>query len=94
MYDPLIYVLMFPYGDKGWELGCHKSGTHHNEKCSAMQFYRYRLMICGGDTFNPLHRMGRLFQQFIIDMYVKIEGERLNFLWYNQSTIRAEVYQG
>ena len=27
-------------------------------------------------------------------MYVKIEGERLNFLWYNQSTIRAEVYQG
>ena len=27
MYDPLMYVLMFPYGDKGWELGCHKSGN-------------------------------------------------------------------
>ena len=25
MYDPLMYVLMFPYGDKGWELGCHTS---------------------------------------------------------------------
>ena len=24
MYDPLMYILMFPYGDKGWELGCHK----------------------------------------------------------------------
>ena len=22
MYDPLLYVLMFPHGDKGWELKC------------------------------------------------------------------------
>ena len=23
MYDPLMYVLIFPHGDKGWELGKH-----------------------------------------------------------------------
>ena len=94
MYDPLMYVLMFPYGDKGWELGKHKSQNHQNEKCSVMQFYRYRLMVHGGGTFNTLHRMGRLFQQYIVDMYVKIEGQRLTFLRHNQRTLRAEVYQG
>ena len=25
MYDPLMYVLMFPFGDKGWEHGSHTS---------------------------------------------------------------------
>ena len=24
IYDPLVYVLMFPYGDKGWELTCKR----------------------------------------------------------------------
>ena len=59
-----------------------------------MQFYRYRLMVHGGNTFNTLHRMGRLFQQYIVDMYVKIEGQRLTFLRHNQRTLRAELYQG
>ena len=80
MYDPLMYVLMFPYGDKGWELGCHTSKNHQSKKCSAMQFYRYRLMVHGGETFNIIHRLGRLFQQYIVDMYLKIEAERLYFL--------------
>ena len=43
MYDPLLYVLMFPYGDKGWELKC-KPG--HRE------YYAYRLMLHSGSTFN------------------------------------------
>ena len=48
----------------------------------------------GAGAFNTLHRMGRLFQQYIVDMYVKIEGQRLSFLRHNQRTLRAEVYQG
>ena len=51
-------------------------------------------MIHGGDTFNTLHRMGRLFQQYIVNMYVKIEGEQFNFLRHNQKTLLAELYQG
>ncbi|XP_074277137.1 uncharacterized protein LOC141600787 [Silene latifolia] len=39
-------------------------------------------------------RGGRLFQQFIVDMYVKIENTRLDFLRLNQDTIRADLYQG
>ena len=39
MYDPLVYVLMFPYGDKGWELGSYTSANRKSEKCSPMQYY-------------------------------------------------------
>jgi helitron helicase-like protein len=35
-----------------------------------------------------------LFQQYIVDMYAKIEQNRLNFFKVNQSTIRTELYQG
>ena len=42
MYDPLLYVLMFPFGDKGWQLKC---------KCTQLQYYAYRLMMHSGNTF-------------------------------------------
>ena len=92
MYDPLMYVLIFPHGDKGWEFGKHTS--KNKVKSVVLCSSRYRLMVQSGETFNILHRMGRLFQQYIVDMYVKIEGERLSFLRHNQRKLRADVYQG
>ncbi|XP_010669706.1 uncharacterized protein LOC104886876 [Beta vulgaris subsp. vulgaris] len=41
-----------------------------------------------------LLRAGRCLQQYIVDMYVKIENTRLDFSRYNQETIRADLYQG
>ena len=37
---------------------------------------------------------GRLFQQYVVDMYVKIETARLDCLRRNQLEIRADLYQG
>lgn len=34
----------------------------------------------------------RLFNQFLVDMYAKIETERLNFIRFKQSKLRAENY--
>ena len=34
MYDPLMYVLMFPLGDKGWE----KDHASKKKDCSSMQY--------------------------------------------------------
>ena len=51
-------------------------------------------MIHSGETVNIIHRMGRLLHQYIVDMYVKIEGERLSFLQNNQKIIQADLYQG
>ena len=38
--------------------------------------------------------MGRLFQQYIVDIYVKLENTRLDFYRKKQKEIRAELYQG
>ena len=85
MYDPLMYDLMFPFGDKGWELGCFN--TRKNKQCTAMQYYKDRLMPQSGETFNTIHRMGRLFQQFIVDMYAKIKHGRLQYIRYHQAEL-------
>ncbi|GKA91747.1 leucine-rich repeat transmembrane protein kinase protein, partial [Tanacetum coccineum] len=37
---------------------------------------------------------GRLLQQFLVDMYIKMETSRLSYLEFNQSHIRADLYQG
>ena len=41
------------------------------------QFYRYRMAICDG--FSPIHCSGKVFQQYLVDAYVKTEGCRLFF---------------
>jgi len=35
----------------------------------------------------------RLFQQFAVDMYVKVETERLAFIRFNQAKLRSENYK-
>ena len=47
-----------------------------------------------GETFNTIHRMGQLFQQYVVDMYAKIECSRLDYIRYNQNHLHAELYQG
>ena len=82
MYDLLLYVLMFPYGDKGWELKC---------KPGQREYYAYRLMLHSGSTFNIVHRMGCLFQQYVVDMYSKVEASWLWFIRNNQPKLHAEL---
>ena len=43
MYDLLLYVLMFPHGDKGWEV---------KSKAGECEYYAYRLMQQAGSSFN------------------------------------------
>ena len=44
MYDPLMYVLMFPFGDKGFSPDANPLTKNYSAFCSAMQYYKYRLM--------------------------------------------------
>ncbi|XP_074298196.1 uncharacterized protein LOC141629021 [Silene latifolia] len=43
---------------------------------------------------NMLLRGGRCYQQYVVDMYVKLENTRLDFYRKYQDTIRAELYKG
>uniref|UniRef100_K3Z2Q3 ATP-dependent DNA helicase n=1 Tax=Setaria italica TaxID=4555 RepID=K3Z2Q3_SETIT len=44
--------------------------------------------------FNPILYGNRLFQQFAVDTYVKIESSRLDYIRNNQDILRADLYQG
>ncbi|CAF3550738.1 unnamed protein product [Rotaria sp. Silwood1] len=70
--DPMTYPLLFPHEDKGWYQELEKIDQSRNrERVSMLQFYSYRLAI--RPTFSAIHYRGKLFQQYIVDAYVKGE---------------------
>jgi ABC-type dipeptide/oligopeptide/nickel transport system ATPase component len=58
---------------------------------TAREFYAYRFM---DRDKSVLQYFGRLYHQYIVDNYAKIELGRLNFIRHNQSKLRVERYQG
>ena len=84
-YDPLQYTLLFPTGISVWNLDLKAQ-----EKVSQLQFYRLHLCVRDG---NYLLTARRFLQQFIVDVYAKIECERLQFLRREQSTPRVDSYR-
>jgi hypothetical protein len=44
--------------------------------------------------FNPILYGQRLFEQFIVDTYIKIESSHLDYMRNNQDTLMADLYQG
>jgi hypothetical protein len=144
-YDPLHYVLMFPYGDEGWaplkyelnnmnqanvqndtedeyqqdepepinsnyqvdnnnqqELNQNSDNfliynpnnndnTDQKKYVTVMQFYSYKLQ---DRTNSVIQQFGRLYQQYIVDQYVKLENNRLTFIRFNQNKLRTELYRG
>ena len=56
-----------------------------------MDFYAYRIMLRQNEE-NHLLKCRQLFLQFIVDMYAKIESERLLYIRLNQKRLRCEEY--
>ncbi|XP_072400392.1 uncharacterized protein [Diabrotica undecimpunctata] len=92
-YDALQYPLIFWKRQDGYCINIKQrdpvSGAETNKNVSSKDYYAYRLMIRRG-LENGILRCRELCQQFIVDMYAKIEGERLRYLRYNQLKLRAE----
>lgn len=94
-YDALQYPLIFWQGEDGYHFNIQQinpaTGVETTKKVSAMQFYAYRIMIRNGE-YNHILNCRQLFQQFIVDMYAKIETERLEFIRHNQRKLRSDEY--
>lgn len=60
---------------------------------SCREYYCYRLQI-RDPTQSTLLFAGRLLQQYVVDMYIKLETTRLDYYRHNQSNLRSELYQG
>ncbi len=63
---------------------------------SQLQFYSYRLAIRKPtqELYSSIHLSKKLFHQYIVDSYIKIEAGRLNRIRNNQKQLRVESYQG
>ncbi|XP_054274451.1 uncharacterized protein LOC128994153 [Macrosteles quadrilineatus] len=44
--------------------------------------------------FNALHFGGRLFQQYVVDTYIRVERDRIQWIKYNQKKLQADQYAG
>ncbi|XP_024965894.1 uncharacterized protein LOC112506097 [Cynara cardunculus var. scolymus] len=109
-YDPFFYPLFFPNGESGWHGRIPRHGVcidelvNDNEifdedhegggrKTVTMRdYYCYKFQIRSSNNVILLGR--RLFQQFVVDMYIKTETTRLSFIERNQTKIRSDLYQG
>ena len=87
-YEPLQYPLLFPHGTDGWHVNLK---LQNGKKLTALLYYRYHIMV--RQNVSVLLRAKRLFQQFLVDAYCKIETERLQFLRREQTALRADCYQ-
>ena len=87
-YDPLQYSLLFPCGTDGWHANLK---LQNGRKLTALVYYRYHIMV--RQNVSVLLQAKRLFQQYLVDAYCKIETERLQFLRRDQTALQADCYQ-
>ena len=95
-YDALQYPLIFWEGEDGYHFLIPQTNPQtrlsvDGKKVSAMSFYAHRLMLRAG-SINHILRYRQLLHQFVVDMYAKIESERLLFVRLNQKKLRADDY--
>ncbi|VDP42082.1 unnamed protein product [Heligmosomoides polygyrus] len=90
--DPLSYPLLFPRGEDGWHPEMEKAsiGNGRRVRVTQKEYYSYLLFSRNG-VFNPLLHAGKLFQQYVVDSWLKIEMNRLNFIRRNQKELRLET---
>ena len=61
------------------------------------EFYAHRLMVripASSPYVELPHAAGRLFQQYIVDAYGKLETSRLEWVTRNQDKLRMDTLQG
>ena len=86
--DPWIYPILFPHGTPGWNT---KMFLENSRKLTRNAYTKYRLRILD-NHFSPILNGGRLFQQYLVDSYLKIEKERIAYIIKNQKVIRSDKY--
>jgi hypothetical protein len=92
-YDALHMPTVFVKGEDCWRIGMslRDRDVPGRTKLTCAQYYAYHLHLHVG-KLDILFRTARLFQEWLCMAALKIESGRLNWVLFNQSTIRAELY--
>ena len=92
-YVPSAYPLLFPLGNYGFELD--GQNTSNGVSINILKYYRYMIMDREDDPRTAtLHKGGRLYQEFLCDMYNTVEKARLDYHERNQMSLRGETLDG
>ncbi|XP_075108682.1 uncharacterized protein LOC107781498 [Nicotiana tabacum] len=70
-----------------------QKGKRKRDTVSCREYYCYKFQIRDNETNDVIH-CGRIFQQFIVDVYIKLETQILDFFSFNPDLFRIEVLQG
>lgn len=91
--DPLLFPLLFPYGDIGYSFNM-KLSTTSNKIITPLQYYSYRLSIRPNSSSLYILKAGRLYQHYLVNAFIVVETSRLKYLQLNQHKLRQETLQG
>lgn len=94
-YMPLQYPLLFPFGEDGWSSSLKLTGCGHDgsKSLTVNMFYSY-LIHDRLNVYTLLLNGGRLFQQFLVDAYLCVEQNRLDYIRNHQNQLRSEYASG
>ena len=96
--DPMTYHLLFPYGEPGWQPNweCESyPGYRRNRVRVKASMLEYKSALAAiRDNFSPVLHAGKLTQQWLVDSYLQIEANNLNYVKFQQKKLRAELYNG
>ena len=104
-FDPMRFVLLFPYGEEGWSWNKQFIHKQKDPKTGQMldkiknltpaMFYRYKFMVRSRDhSFNLITKSGRIMQEYACVSHYKIERQKLKYLQTHQDDLHVESYQG
>jgi hypothetical protein len=90
--SPLLYPLLFPNGGEGYKHTMKKTDVRKS-RLTMREYVANQLQFYADERFIPLHYAGGLAQQYILDMWTRIEHERLDFLRKNQTKLKVAKYK-
>ena len=90
--QPLHFVLLFPFGTKGYSEFMKHTDKDQSKRVSPREYFAYHLNMRNLEE-DFIFRCGRLFQEYICLAYATVENQKLKFNKNNQGALRADTYK-
>ena len=94
-YQPLHFVLLFPFGDPQWGLHLSRSNSDNRKRkrgcppITLFDYMKFHLQRRAAQTVS-IHDFGRLFEEWFVDSFLQSENQKLQYLKHNQGLFRRD----
>jgi hypothetical protein len=89
--EPMVYPIYHPTGNelsnykfflgsRGWSEDLRNNS---NKKITRLEWTRYKIATRLKGKFNPIIFGEKLFQQYLVDAYIRVERDRINWIKVN-----------